>query len=323
MSYDQILQVDTNLADSVLKSLDPTTGGVMPPNLVREKFVHFSADNIDILDETRDGKSTFHATQIAAWQRGAETNSTLEDLKPSSKQSLTVPESMAKIYPVEVKRSSPVFARAVQKEWFDAVEDGKDSVCTAEAADMAFYMLRHKGVIKSGWTEFNQLLSQNEQEVTTIGYLAILQAPAHEFHTLNTVVKRCMHKSAALGQQQTVITVDQALFCKLVELKWAIPEYQKKLVIHLGGLHTSMCFLNRIGNHMNGSGLVEAWVESGLLGPNATEYVMNGKAYKSAMRAHKITLQSLWQLLMTVLLEFCQKSYPDLFLLALPKMLDH
>ena len=64
---------------------------------------------------------------------------------------------------------------------------------------------------------------------------------------------------------------------------------------------------------MNGSGLAETWVESGLLGPNATEHVMNGKAYKRAMRAHKITLQSLWQLLMPSLPDFCQKSYRDLF----------
>ena len=64
---------------------------------------------------------------------------------------------------------------------------------------------------------------------------------------------------------------------------------------------------------MKGSGLVKAWVESGLLGPNATEHVMNGKAYKRAMRAHKITRQSLWQLLMPFLLELCQKSFPDLF----------
>ena len=74
-----------------------------------------------------------------------------------------------------------------------------------------------------------------------------------------------------------------------------------------------MCFQKAIGNHIKGSGLVEAWVESGLLGPNATEHVMNGKAYKRAMRAHKITLQSLWQLLMPFLLEFCQKSSQDLF----------
>jgi hypothetical protein len=47
---------------------------------------------------------------------------------------------------------------------------------------------------------------------------------------------------------------------------------------------------------MKGSGLVDSWIESGLLGPNAAETVMNGKAYKRAMRAHKITLQALWRL---------------------------
>ena len=54
------------------------------------------------------------------------------------------------------------------------------------------------------------------------------------------------------------------------------------------GLRISMYFQNAIGNHMNGSGLVEtASVDSGLLGKNASEYVVNGKAYKRAMRAHR------------------------------------
>ena len=107
LSFNKILQVDTSLAESILKSLDPETGSVMPPNLLPGKFVHFSADNIDILDEMMDSKNTFHATQIAAWQRGAESTLTLENLKPSPKHSLNVPESMEKIYPVAVKRSSP------------------------------------------------------------------------------------------------------------------------------------------------------------------------------------------------------------------------
>ena len=99
---------------------------------------------------------------------------------------------------------------------------------------------------------------------------------------------------------------------KLVELKWAIPEYQKKLVVQLGGLPISMCFQKAIGNHMEGSGLIEACVESGLLGPNATEHVMNGKACRRAMRSLMRSLQSLWQLLIPLLLEFCQKSFPVL-----------
>ena len=130
-------------------------------------------------------------------------------------------------------------------------------------------------------------------ETTKVGYMPILQAPAHEFDALNAVVKRCMHVSSVLGQRYTVITVDQALYCKLVELKWIVPEYQEKLVVLLGGLHISMCFLKAIGNHMNGSGLAETWVESALLEPNATEYVLSGKAYKRAMRVHKLTAQAL------------------------------
>ena len=85
--------------------------------------------------------------------------------------------------------------------------------------------------------------------------------------------------------------MDQALYCKLVELKWTVPEYQEKLVVLLGGLNISVCFLKTIGNHMNGSGPAETWVESALLGPNATEHVLSGKACKRATREHKLTAQ--------------------------------
>ena len=207
------LQVDTGLAESVLESLDPHTGSVIQPNLVRGKFVHFSADNIDILDETLDGKNTFHATQIASWQRGAETDTLLENLKPSTKRCLNVPESMNAIYQVVVKRRSPVLSNQEGEE--NAIEDN-DVVRTAQATDVAFNVSRQKAEMKIGWTEFNQLRSTNEQDVATVGYMPILQAPAHEFDTLNTVVKRCMYIAAALGQKHTVITVDQALYCKLV-----------------------------------------------------------------------------------------------------------
>ena len=59
LNYDQILQVDTSLAESVLKTLDSDTDSVMSANVVREKFIHFSADNIGILDGTVDCKILF------------------------------------------------------------------------------------------------------------------------------------------------------------------------------------------------------------------------------------------------------------------------
>ncbi|CAB3991622.1 Hypothetical predicted protein [Paramuricea clavata] len=269
LSVAQDIVYGVSNAESVLNTLDEKSGTVIPPNLVQGNFVHFSADNIHILDETLDGKNTFHATQIAAWQRGAENSSLLDGVNPSKKRSLNIPESMDKIETIVARKINPVFIKAVMTTWYDQAKDKKECKQAAKATDLAFNMLRSEGVIRSGWTEFNQSLSRGEvgdkfvHEVTKVGYMPIIQAPAHEMamDTLYTVVKKCMHVATVLGQQYTIITVDQALYCKLVELKWAIPEYREKLVVQIGGLHISMCFLKTIGDHMKGSGLVDSWIE--------------------------------------------------------------
>jgi hypothetical protein len=42
--------------------------------------------------------------------------------------------------------------------------------------------------------------------------MPLIQAPAHDFDTLNTVVQRCMHISEKLGQKYTAITVDNGIY---------------------------------------------------------------------------------------------------------------
>ena len=58
------------------------------------------------------------------------------------------------------------------------------------------------------------------------------------------------------GQFYVVIQVDQALYYKLMELKWIIAQYRERLIVGLGGLHISMVYLLVIGDHMKGSGLI-------------------------------------------------------------------
>ena len=108
-----------------------------------------------------------------------------------------------------------------------------------------------------GWTSFNQRHSEMSPEITSIGYMPIVQAPAHDLDTLNTVVLRCKHVARKLGQYHVVITVDEALFCKLMELKWAKADYQDCLIVRLGGLHTAMKFLQVIGKYVRSSGLLD------------------------------------------------------------------
>ena len=64
ISYENVLQVDTALAEKTLESMNPETGAVIPPNLQDGKFVHFTCDNIDINENSLDGKNSFHATQV-------------------------------------------------------------------------------------------------------------------------------------------------------------------------------------------------------------------------------------------------------------------
>ena len=84
------------------------------------------------------------------------------------------------------------------------------------------------------------------------------------------------------------------------------------LIPRLGGLHVSINFLKILGQHMTDSGLVQVWVESGLLGVNSVEHAMDGKSYAKGIRAHKLTVQALWQILHPMLVSYLDTEDPDL-----------
>ena len=87
------------------------------------------------------------------------------------------------------------------------------------------------------WTSFNQNESTINPEQTSMGYLPIIQALAYHIDMLNTVVKRVLHVDQSMEQEQVVLTVDEDLYPKLVELKWSVDQYKDILIPCLGGLH--------------------------------------------------------------------------------------
>ena len=312
ISYENVLQVDTALAESTLKSMDGSTGAVIPPNFAKDRFVHFTCDNIDINDSSLDGKDSFHATQVAGWQRGPAIDMGFKNLAPSTSTTLIIPEVMEEVLESAIQEgvAQPSGTENMQKQWYNKSAAEKPMVRQAEAADMAFFLMRQdeEPPTCSGWTHHNQKISKVDPPITSVGYMPIIQAPAHDLDTLTTVVERCRHVARTLGQYYVVLTVDEPLYCKLMELKWARTDYQDFLILRLGGLHTSMSFLKVIGKHIQASGLVDAWVESHLIGPRAAEQVLCGKKYDRGMRMHKITLQAMWRIIMPQFLEYIEQK---------------
>ena len=238
--------------------MDTETGNLLPVNLTPNRFSHFTADNIDINDSTLDGKDTFHATQVAAWQRGPEEMIVFATVNASSSErKLNVREVMNTLIPVHVieGKSEPRFKQQVEIITFQANQGMFREAIEAWSKDMAFHIKRQTQGVPETWSSFNQTLCDDNYEVTTVAYMPIIQAPAHEIDTLDTVVKRCMYISEQLGQTYTVITVDQALYFKLMDLKWCVDDYREKLIVRMGGLHIAMNFLKTIGDHMEGSGI--------------------------------------------------------------------
>ena len=174
----------------------------------------------------------------------------------------------------------------------------------AVANYLTFLFQCQESANKVGWTLFNQSPSSDKQEVTSLGYLPIIIAPTHEPDTLN--VRRCIAISSYVGHEHTVIIVDQALYYKLMELKWSIPDYQHNLIPRLGGLHIALKYLKTIGDHTSGSGRPEVWVASGLLGEGTVQSVLSGKSYNEGMEAQNSPSRPFGEFLCQVYLSFIQ-----------------
>ena len=208
ISYDRILQIDTALAEHTLSTMDVTTGSVMPPGLVRGTFVHYTADNIDILDETLDGKNTFHATQLAAWQRGSYNMDVLKTLQLGKRHQIDVPHVMKTLTAanVFVGKENPTY-ESVNLNWFTKPMKDTEVIASAKAADLAFIIKRHEIDCKPSWTIFNQFIDQTDQEETSVVFFPIINAPAPAPDTLNTVIQRCMYVSSKLNQSKKHYTI--------------------------------------------------------------------------------------------------------------------
>ena len=314
LSYESLLKIDKTLADDTLASMDEETGAVFPRNFVSGKSIHFSADNLDVNIDSLDGKEAFHVCQVAAYQRSDGENQLpfSHIQKVSTKRKSCPPEVLTNIpkVPIQNEKLSPVINYFTEELFSN--QELNDSHIKAKAADNSFYMLRQDMPNKIGWTEFNQKGNVNCSSKTTIGCMPMILNPAHEYDTLNLVIRRCMAISSHYNQEHTVLTVDQQLFCKLHILISNTPEFQHKVFPRLGGLHISLNFQKIIGKHMSDCGLHETWIESSLLGEGASQKVFAGKSYSKSMRAHKLTVQALWRMLIPKFMNFLSSQNPDM-----------
>ena len=249
---------------------------------------------------------------MAAWQRNSSPPEFLHTMRPSQRTVLEAPDSLHNLLSsgLDGSKVEPIMAANP-----DVDKAATPQSQLAEAKDMAFLCMRQKDGEKNGWTAHNTQTCNTdaEHEKSVVGLLPILNAPAHDMDTLYTAVRRCRFVASTLGQKHVVRTVDEALYQRLVPLKWAHKDLQEWLIVRMGGLHIALNFLGVIGRHMECSGLLEVWIESGVFGKKTAEKVLSGgRPYNKAIRGHKLTWQALWDILLPMMLKFIHEKNESL-----------
>lgn len=216
VTYSKVLQIDNTLADLTLSTIDHTTGSVVPPHfqsaeiikhenqqLLHEPILQITADNIDIIADTLDGKNSFHGTQVVAFQRGASSSSAsiLSEIEMKPKVAFRIPAVLSRIPPEPtLPPFSPNFAKPIITDWYKRDVNVTESVKNAKAMDMSFLICRQNELESNytGWTEFNQRTSRDNHQVTTQGYLPLILNPAHEHSTLLLFLQRAVSLADSL-----------------------------------------------------------------------------------------------------------------------------
>ena len=156
-----------------------------------------------------------------------------------------------------------------------------------------------------GWHAFNAIVSSPYMpDITTVGYCPLIPASPTEYSTVYTVMKTVQNLMKALNQAYSVITFDEAIYCKAKEIQWQRTDEFSDTILRLGGFHTVLNFMAVIGKRYEDSGLEDLLIESGLYGSNTVKRIVEGKVYSKGIRAMKQVTEALSRVRLSTLAEY-------------------
>ena len=311
VSYDEMRAVNTSIAEEVLAKVE-AFGTVIPTNIKPGTFVQIAADNNDLNEETLDGKNTTHVTTMVIYQNktfGPDPPPNLVEQR-AKRRSLQATGTVYDIEECPVRGRRPAVndhVGSVDMEWY---KDTNDEIRTSRNAEFIWGLLRfcpkkfgeaviaevmEKQAIPS-WAGFNAILYPEMPIVSNVGYCPMVNGSSNDYSIIYTVLKHAQKISATMGQADTVITFDLAIYSKAKEIQWRFPDEFADVVVRLGGFHIALNFLSLLGKKFADSGLDDLLIESGVYAAGSTSALMKGKSYNRGIRAHKLCLEVFFRL---------------------------
>lgn len=310
ISYDDVEVIDTSLAKEVLARSE-LTGVIVPTNITPGGFVQVAGDNNDINEETLDGKSTTHATTLVLFQNGlfgptphrkvfADHSQRKRSLESTGRCQSMLEFSAHGKRPVTQK-----YRGKVKATWFTQTSHPSSQMdfawalirmCPTKLFEVELNPVHTEEQKVPSWSGFHALVHSCVPAITNVGYCPMIDGSPTELTTVYTVMKNVKAMMESLGQKDSVITFDLAIYVKAKEIQWRRPKEFVDMVIRMGGFHIALNYLSLLGKKYGGSGIEDMLIESGVYGTSTTEVLLKGKSYNRGVRAHKLMMEAFFRL---------------------------
>ena len=196
-----------------------------------------AADNIDLNEETLNGKTTTHATSMVLYQRKQvsplpgtfpESPRMYKRTRQRSISTTVLPSSLRVFSNVGPKRNCDLSSDSVPGPYFNEICQDLAYAKSLDAAWILYHFCPKKlftitldskcNQTVQGWTGFNAAVSSVDPASTSIGYCQLLPESPTQYNTVYTVMKTVQQLTYKLGQRTPVITFDEAIYCKAKEI---------------------------------------------------------------------------------------------------------
>ena len=96
--------------------------------------------------------------------------------------------------------------------------------------------------------------------------------------TVYQILERCMKIKDSLNLQTIACVFDQAIYCKVMEIKWKHTEKFNSCLIMLGIFHTIMMYLGIIVKRFRDAGLRDLLIQSDVLAEGSVDRALTGSS---------------------------------------------
>ena len=242
MAYRQIQQQEAHMA-------------TVPSNIKSFGFTVFCWDNNDIHEETPSGAGTTRCTNGIVVQRQVSTASPYLPAQlswPNRHRRSVDPPLEAEVEYNAGRRQGPLPIDLPEEAMVLPQDDPSQSAVTdftwilsrlLETDSLKLGQVGNEQQI-SGWAGFNTLLRRDDEILpSVVGYLPIIPTSPTQLSTVYLLLQRSIAVADRLQQTSVVIVLDQAIYSKAQEIIWKHRAEFSRVVLQMGGFHTSLAFV--------------------------------------------------------------------------------